>query len=85
MNNDHITVFIHTFVLKQEVCVYENGICKEIVKCTTPEVEKVLVGLMEKYNIYQVDMAGSRPYCFKIKEHLQSKYSNKVGLNITIY
>ena len=84
--NDHITAFIRSFVLEQEVDVYQNGECVKTVKCTLDNIEKVINNLIKEYNISQIDIAGSKEYAFKIKEHLQTKYSKfKDNLKINIY
>lgn len=83
--NSHITAFIRTFILEQEVNVYQNGECIRTVKCTLDDMEKVINSLMKEYNISQVDIAGNSAYALKLKDHLQTKYSKLEDLNITVY
>lgn len=75
---DHVIICIHPFIMRQEVMVYQNGVCVKHTDCTMDEVAKVCYNLCKEYNIHRVDLAGVIKYCSKIKEDLLTpdKYDN---------
>lgn len=77
---NHIVTMIHPFVMEQEVCVYQNGECVKVVKCTLDDIEKTCIDLCNEFDIDIIDTKGGQLYAMKMKKHLEDKVDTKFDL-----
>lgn len=82
---NHVVVYIHPFTLDQEVGAYVNGECIQSVKCKIDEIDKTCIALCEKYNIEQVDIAGSQAYAARVRDKIVENKFDKFNIKVVIY
>ena len=79
---NHIVVDFRPFVMSQNVMVYINGECKEVVGASLDDVVQVVNALCSKYNINQVDMCGNTDFLSKYKKELMTTQYGNINVDI---
>ena len=83
---DHIVAIIHPFVIEQEVDVYRDGECIEVVQCKLDDVTNVCYALCKKYNMHQIDLKGANQlYTLHIKDELGADKYSDFNINVDVY
>ena len=83
---DHIVAIIHPFVMEQEVDVYKDGECIEVIQCKLDNIEEVCYALCKKHEIHQIDLKGKNQlYSLHIKDKLAAAKYDDFDINVTVY
>lgn len=81
---NYVVGTIHPFVLGQEILVYIDSQCIQVVECTLENMNEKVYQLCEKYNINKVCFVGGQLYALKFKDELvANKFGNK-HIEVTI-
>ena len=79
----NIIVNYRSFTLEQEIFVYDNGVCIELLQAPIDKIPDTISGLQSRYNIEQINLCGNQDYLSKFKAELGLKFANKnVKINI---
>lgn len=72
---------ISPFDIKQNFYVYEDGNKIDTISTTIKDISKDIFLLVEKYNIYKIDLSGSKQYNRGLKKQIQKAEMNKFNEN----
>lgn len=73
------------FVLNKTMTVYEDGNKIDTVNYTADNREEVLFALMQKHDIYRVDLVGPKKYIAGLKKQIEETNATKYDYkNITV-
>ena len=79
----NIIINYRPFTLEQEIFVYDNGVCVELLQAPIDKIPDIISGLQNKYNIEQINLCGNQDYLSKFKAELSLKFANSnVEINI---
>ena len=79
----NIIVNYRPFTLTQEIFVYDNGICVELLQAPIDRTPDIVSGLQSRYNIEQINLCGNQDYLSRFKAELSLKFANSnVKINI---
>ena len=65
-----------SFALKQDILVYENGVCTQQLKIKTDNVVNTLRELIKDSNVERVSFVGNKNYSLKFAERLKTDFTN---------
>ena len=79
----NIVVNYRPFTLVQEIFVYDNGVCVELLQAPIDKIVDIVSGLQSRYNIEQINLCGNQDYLSRFKAELSLKFANSnVEINI---
>ena len=79
----NIIVDYRPFTLAQEIFVYDNGVCVELLQAPIDKIPDTISGLQNRYDIEQINLCGNKDYLSRFKAELGLKFANKnVKINI---
>lgn len=79
----NIIVDYRPFTLAQEIFVYDNGVCVELLQAPIDKIPDTISGLQNRYDIEQINLCGNQDYLSRFKAELGLKFANKnVKINI---
>ena len=79
----NIIVDYRPFTLVQEIFVYDNGVCVELLQAPINKISDVIGDLQNRYDIEQINLCGNQDYLSRFKAELGLKFANKnVKINI---
>ena len=79
----NIVVNYRPFTLVQEIFVYDNGVCVELLQAPIDKIPDVVSGLQSRYNIEQINLCGNQDYLSRFQAELSLKFANSnVEINI---
>lgn len=83
-----IVIPIKPFTFLQSIYILENDECRETNYCSIDDLTIRIFGLIDEYNIQNIDLVGSKTFLEGIKKDIQeyelTKYGkNKIKINIT--
>ena len=79
----NIIVNYRPFTLTQEIFVYDNGICVELLQAPIDRISDIVSGLQSRYNIEQINLCGNQDYLSRFQAELSLKFANSnVKINI---
>ena len=79
----NIIVNYRPFTLEQEIFVYDNGVCVELLQAPIDKIVDIVSGLQSRYNIEQINLCGNQGYLSRFKAELSLKFANSnVEINI---
>ena len=79
----NIVVNYRLFTLVQEIFVYDNGVCVELLQAPIDKIPDIISGLQSRYNIEQINLCGNQDYLSRFKAELSLKFANSnVEINI---
>lgn len=76
MNNGNLIVNFRPFVLKQQILVYQEGVCIKQAYVPMNDVVPTVDILCKEYNIPRVNLCGNTHYTSKFAEKLQTRFAN---------
>lgn len=82
-----IVTMIRPFDMEQTLMVYEDGNKIDIAKTTLEDLYPSIFALMDKHEVYQLDLVGPKSYTKGLKNQIETaamtKYeTNKIEVNI---
>lgn len=79
----NIVVNYRPFTLTQEIFVYDNGVCVELLQAPIDKISDIVSGLQSRYNIEQINLCGNQDYLSRFQAELSLKFANSnVEINI---
>ena len=79
----NIIVNYRPFTITQEIFVYDNGICVELLQTPIDKIPDTVSGLQSRYNIEQINLCGNQDYLSRFQAELSLKFANSnVEINI---
>ena len=79
----NIIVNYRPFTLVQEIFVYDNGVCVELLQAPIDKIPDIISGLQSRYNIEQINLCGNQDYLSRFQAELSLKFANSnVEINI---
>ena len=79
----NIVINYRPFTLAQEIFVYDNGICVELLQAPIDKIPDTVSGLQSRYNIEQINLCGNQDYLSRFKAELGLKFANSnIEINI---
>ena len=79
----NIVVNYRPFTLVQEIFVYDNGVCVELLQAPIDKIPDIISGLQNRYNIEQINLCGNQDYLSRFQAELSLKFANSnVEINI---
>ena len=79
----NIVVNYRPFTLVQEIFVYDNGVCVELLEAPIDKISDIISGLQSRYNIEQINLCGNQDYLSRFQAELSLKFANSnVEINI---
>ena len=79
----NIIVNYRPFTITQEIFVYDNGICVELLQASIDKIPDTVSGLQSRYNIEQINLCGNQDYLSRFQAELSLKFANSdVEINI---
>ena len=79
----NIIVNYRAFTLVQEIFVYDNGVCVELLQAPIDKITDIISGLQSRYNIEQINLCGNQDYLSRFKTELGLKFANSnIEINI---
>ena len=79
----NIVVNYRPFTLVQEIFVYDNGVCVELLQAPIDKIPDIISGLQSRYNIEQINLCGNQDYLSRFQAVLSLKFANSnVEINI---
>ena len=79
----NIVVNYRPFTLVQEIFVYDNGVCVELLQAPIDKIPDIISSLQSRYNIEQINLCGNQDYLSRFKAELSLKFANSnVEINI---
>ena len=79
----NIVVNYRPFTLVQEIFVYDNGVCVELLQAPIDKIPDIISGLQSRYNIEQINLCGNQDYLSRFQAELSLKFANSnVKINI---
>ena len=79
----NIVVNYRPFTLEQEIFVYDNGVCVELLQAPIDKIPDTISGLQNRYNIEQINLCGNQDYLSRFQAELSLKFANSnVKINI---
>ena len=79
----NIVVNYRPFTLVQEIFVYDNGVCVELLQAPIDKIPDIVSGLQSRYNIEQINLCGNQDYLSRFQAELSLKFANSnVEINI---
>lgn len=72
------------FDLKQNITIYIDNECKEHISAPIERINDIVFGLVNKYNIQNINLCGSKDYLSKFKAELGLRFNNNSDLKINI-
>ena len=79
----NIVVNYRLFTLVQEIFVYDNGVCVELLQAPIDKIPDIISGLQSRYNIEQINLCGNQDYLSRFQAELSLKFANSnVEVNI---
>ena len=79
----NIVVNYRPFTLVQEIFVYDNGVCVELLQAPIDKIPDIISGLQSRYNIEQINLCGNQDYLSRFQAELSLKFANSnVEVNI---
>lgn len=83
-----IVGILRPFDLTQSFYVYEDGNKIEVVYPKVSEINSTIIGLIDKYQIEQIDLTGPKQYakgiCKQLREDIVLKYNNNSNITINL-
>ena len=79
----NIIINYRPFTLEQEIFVYDNGVCVELLQAPIDKIPDTISGLQNRYNIEQINWCGNQDYSSRFQAELSLKFANSnVEINI---
>ena len=79
----NIIVNYRPFTIAQEIFIYDNGVCVELLQAPIDKIVDIVNGLQSRYNIEQINLCGNQDYLSRFKAELSLKFANSnVEINI---
>ena len=79
----NIIVNYRPFTITQEIFIYDNGVCVELLQVPIDKISDIVSGLQSRYNIEQIDLCGNQDYLSRFQAELGLKFANSnVKINI---
>lgn len=79
----NIVVNYRPFTLVQEIFVYDNGVCVELLQAPIDKIPDIISGLQSRYNIEQINLCGNQDYLSRFQAELSLKFANSnIEINI---
>lgn len=79
----NIIVNYRPFTVTQEIFIYDNGVCVELLQAPIDKIVDIVSGLQSRYNIEQINLCGNQDYLSRFKAELSLKFANSnVEINI---
>ena len=79
----NIIVNYRPFTVTQEIFIYDNGVCVELLQAPIDKIVDIVSGLQSRYNIEQINLCGNQDYLSRFKAELSLKFANNnVEINI---
>ena len=79
----NIIVNYRPFTVTQEIFIYDNGVCVELLQAPIDRISDIVSGLQSRYNIEQINLCGNQDYLSRFKAELSLKFANSnVEINI---
>ena len=79
----NIIVNYRPFTVTQEIFIYDNGVCVELLQAPIDKILDIVSGLQSRYNIEQINLCGNQDYLSRFKAELSLKFANSnVEINI---
>ena len=79
----NIIVNYRPFTLTQEIFVYDNGVCIELLQAPIDKIPDTISGLQNRYDIEQINLCGNQDYLSRFQAELSLKFENSnVKINI---
>ena len=79
----NIVVNYRPFTITQEIFIYDNGVCVELLQAPIDKILDIVSGLQSRYNIEQINLCGNQDYLSRFKAELSLKFANSnVEINI---
>lgn len=80
----YVVATIHPFVLGQEVMVYIDSKCVQVLECTLEDICEKIYALCEQYDITKVNFIGGQLYSLKFKDQFVSNKFGKRNIEVHI-
>lgn len=71
----HIIVNFNVFDLKQDIYVYDNGVCVKQTKVPLSQVTDIVAALRNEYDIKQVDLYGNEDFLSRFKAQMGTNFN----------
>ena len=79
----NIIVNYRPFTITQEIFIYDNGVCVELLQAPIDKIVDIVSGLQSRYNIEQINLCGNQDYLSRFQAELSLKFANSnVEINI---
>ena len=79
----NIIVNYRPFTIAQEIFIYDNGVCVELLQAPIDKIVDIVSGLQSRYNIEQINLCGNQDYLSRFQAELSLKFANSnVEINI---
>ena len=79
----NIIVNYRPFTITQEIFVYDNGVCVELLQTPIDKISDIVSGLQSRYNIEQINLCGNQDYLSRFQAELSLKFANSnIEINI---
>ena len=79
----NIIINYRPFTLVQEIFVYNNGVCVELLQAPIDKIPDTVSGLQSRYNIEQINLCGNQDYLSRFQAELSLKFANSnIKINI---
>lgn len=79
----NIIVNYRPFTITQEIFIYDNGVCVELLQAPIDKIPDIVSGLQSRYNIGQINLCGNQDYLSRFQAELSLKFANSnVEINI---
>ena len=79
----NIIVNYRPFTVTQEIFIYDNGVCVELLQAPIDKIVDIVSGLQSRYNIEQINLCGNQDYLSRFQAELSLKFANSnVEINI---
>ena len=79
----NIIVNYRPFTITQEIFIYDNGVCVELLQAPIDKISDIVSGLQSRYNIEQINLCGNQDYLSRFQAELSLKFANSnVEINI---
>ena len=79
----NIIVNYRPFTITQEIFIYDNGVCVELLQAPIDKIVDIVSGLQSRDNIEQINLCGNQDYLSRFQAELSLKFANSnVEINI---
>ena len=79
----NIIVNYRPFTVTQEIFIYDNGVCVELLQAPIDKIVDIVSGLQSRYNIEQINLCGNQDYLSRFQAELSLKFANSnIEINI---